>query len=123
MDRDQLSGTYLGRSKAREGRESELSPQDRVRLKSGRVIPLEVRSDGTYTKELVSGTWETDGQRMKLTPSAFGGKSLEQMEAEAKANCRAFGLAFVFEPSILEIRGDALCTGSPSDLIYIEFTR
>jgi hypothetical protein len=119
-----LAGKYVGRSKVREGREDELSPQERKQLQKGsNNVDLELRSDGTFTKQVTEGTWREAGDRIVFTPKKFGGKTLEEMRAAAEEMGRAFGLAFVFQEFDLLIRGNVLLTSDERTLIYTEFSR
>jgi hypothetical protein len=119
-----LAGSYVGRSKVREGREDELSPQERKQLqKASNVVDLLLRDDGTFVKQVTEGTWREDGARLVFTPKKFGGKTKEEMQQAAEEMGRAFGLAFVFNEFDLLVQGETLVTSDDRALIYIEFTR
>ncbi|MEZ0325655.1 MAG: hypothetical protein ACAH95_07095 [Fimbriimonas sp.] len=119
-----LAGKYVGRSKVREGREDELSPPERKQLQRGAAeIDLELRENGTFTKQVTEGTWREVGDRVLFTPKKFGGKTLEEMTRAAEEMDRAFGLSFVFHEFDLLIRGETLLSSDERTLIYTEFTR
>ena len=119
-----LAGSYVGRSKVREGREDELSPQERKQLqKSSNLVDLVLRDDGTFTKQVTEGTWRESRDRITFTPTKFGGKTKDEMERAAEEMGRAFGLAFVFYEFELLIQGANLVTSDDRALIYTEFTR
>jgi hypothetical protein len=118
-----LSGKYVGRSMVREGREDELSPQERKQLKAGAAVDLDLRPDGTFTKQVTEGTWEIEGERVVFHPTKFGGKTLDEMRTAAEEMGRAFGLAFVFIDFELLIQGDVLVTPDTNALIYTQFSR
>jgi hypothetical protein len=119
-----IAGKYVGRSKVREGREAELSPQERKQLeKASNVVDLELRADGTFSRQVTEGTWKETGDRLHFSPTRFGGKTKEEMERAAEEMGRAFGLGFVFNEFELIVKGEALWTADERSLIYIEFTR
>ena len=124
MSTSPLAGKYVGRNKVREGREDELSPQERKELqKSSNTVELHLRPDGTFLKQVTSGTWKQDGERILFSPTHFGGKSHEEMRRAAEEMGRTFGLAFVFNAFELNVVGDVLITNDERTLIYTEFTR
>src|SRR5687768_11289784 len=83
-------GRYVGRSQVREGREAELTPQERKQLRSNAAIDLVLREDGSFTKQVTEGTWTLEGGVVRCTPERFGGKTLDEMRATAEAMGRAF---------------------------------
>ncbi len=119
-----LAGRYAGRSKVREGREDELSPQERKQLQKGSaIVDLELRSDGTFTKQVTEGTWRDAADRIVFTPKKFGGKTLDVMTQAAEEMGRVFGLGFVFHEFDLLVQRDVLVTSDDRTLIYTEFSR
>ncbi len=119
-----LVGYYVGRSKVREGREIELSPQERKQLqKASALIDLELRADGTFTKQVTEGIWREEGIRLVFTPQKFGGKTLEEMIRAAEEMGRAFGLSFVFHEFYLVVKGEVLVSSDERTLLYTEFSR
>jgi hypothetical protein len=119
-----ICGKFLGRQKVREGREAELSAQERKQIQKGSAsIDLDMREDGTFQRQVTEGTWRVDGNKVIFTPNKFGGKTAEEMQRAADEQGRAFGLAFVFNKFELLIDGDCLLSPDESSLIYTEFSR
>lgn len=117
-----LCGRYLGLKKVREGREAELAVKERKEIQKAKPsIDLELRADGSFQRQLTTGTWEVDGNAVTFHPELFGGESFEDMKRKAEAMGRMFGLAFVFDPFVLHREGNALVTPDEGSAIYTEF--
>lgn len=118
-----ICGKYLGRGKVRPGREDELSPTERKQLEKAAPIELELRPDGSFTKQVTDGVWKAKNGRVSCQPLRFGGKTEEEMRDSAAAMGRSFGLKFVFFPFDLEIEGETLATCDHAAVIYTEYVR
>lgn len=117
-----LCGDYLGLKKVHTGRESDLSAKDRKELaKAKPSVELALREDGSFQKQVTTGTWEADGDIIRFHPETFGGETLEQMRRRSEEMGRHFGLSFVFDPFELRRSGDALVTPDDGGPFYTEF--
>jgi hypothetical protein len=119
-----IAGKYLGRLKVREGREAELSAQERKQVQKGSsLVDLDLREDGTFKKQATEGTWRVEGDRLVCSPTKFGGKTLQEMEQAAEEQGRAFGLRFVFFEFDLRMQGDVLVTSDDRAIVFTEYSR
>ncbi|HWD41702.1 MAG TPA: hypothetical protein VG944_22865 [Fimbriimonas sp.] len=120
-----LVGSYKGRTKIREGMEASLSPLDRKRFaKATEEYPLELASDGTFTHKVVTrGTFEVCGDRVTFQPRHFNGLTLDSMIRAAEEAGRTFGLAWLFNPFELLVRGEELVTPDEGSAVYIAYSK
>ena len=119
-----LCGAYLGLKKVRDGREDELSPKERKELAKAKPnVDLELRTDGSFRRQVTEGTWEIEGSRLRFHPHTFGGETLDAMRQRAEDSGRMFGLAFVFDSFDLEAAEGALQTPDDGSPLFTEFRR
>jgi hypothetical protein len=123
MASNSLAGKYVGRCKVREGREDELGPADRKQLSESAKVEIELRDDGTFVKQITEGIWKRVDDRILFTPVKFGGKTEVDMREAAEEMGRAFGLAFVFNPFELLVRGETLVSPEEGTLLFVEYTK
>jgi hypothetical protein len=104
MERETVTGTWVGKPCPRPGRENDLAPPERARYaRSPERIPLELRPDGSFRhKESTEGTWDLQGPRIHLRPTRFMGRTLAEQQAVCEAEEREFRFAFVYEDWELE---------------------
>jgi hypothetical protein len=118
-------GSYRGTYHVREGREDELTRDEVKRyLKTKENLDLEIREDGTFShKKVTEGTWTLEADRIRFQPTAFGGKTHDEMRTASEDAGRVFTLGFLFEPFELVLDGETLVTPDPKSLIYTVYRR
>jgi hypothetical protein len=120
-----LAGRYEGRWQVREGRDEELTATERKRfLKSGEVIALELRSNGTFLhKGSCEGAFSVSGEIVVFQPTMIDHHTLEDLRAAAEAQDRVFRLDFLFDSFSLVILGLDLATPEDGKLLYLRYGR
>jgi hypothetical protein len=119
-----VCGVYFGRKMVRPDRRDELSPTERKELERAKPnVELVLRPDGTFVREITAGTWRQTGNRIELTPTSFGGETVEVMRERSESMGRTFALSFLFNPFELRFEGGALVSADDRLLIYMEFRR
>jgi hypothetical protein len=89
--------------------------------KASAKVPLELRKDGTFLRQVTEGRWDVVKDEVRCEPLTFGGETLDAMRSRAEGMGRAFGLAFVFDPFVLRIVEHGLETPEDGNPIFTAF--
>lgn len=115
----------MGAPRLRPGAEDSLKPAEvKALLREAQPAPLELRADGTFRhRGALEGKYTIRESRLQFEPESFDGMTHAGMRERAEDAGREFGLAWLFDPFVLEIEDDGAMATCSEGVVQVVYTR